>query len=270
MGHHFRAMHPNQAKVRARLATLPDAFPTADKQIQPKGHDAVASAALEKLEADMRKRGIFDPPSPIDAFTRISELLILFGISAAIGLKGKHMGGWMSTVATAVASTLWGFTAGRCGWLQHDAGHRSLFTSKVANRIVQAVFLGLGMSGAPSEWNWRHNAHHAVPNEHGADPDLNTTPILMFYKEAVAYRPQAHQKQVPSWLLRWQAYLFTPLLCPLVAWSWALYAHPKACIRRKEYAQLFLLCCRMCCGCLWPCRSPQHCGRQQRLSLLCG
>jgi fatty acid desaturase 2 (delta-6 desaturase) len=241
--HHFRAFHPNLTMVRKILASLPN-YVQPEGSIAPKGSDANASAALEKLEADMRSRGFFDPPQPVESWKRIVELVLLFTSAIPICLWGKnntqddYLAG---IVLTVFAGVLWGFASGRCGWLQHDAGHKSLFASRAANVATQALCLTVGMSGASFEWNRRHNEHHAVTNEHHADPDINTTPLLMFYDEAKAYRPPSRQMSVPKWVLKYQAVLFTPLLCPAVALAWALYAHPLSCIRRKDYKTLLAL-----------------------------
>ena len=241
--HHFHAFHPKEAMVRKRLASLPT-YARSEGSIAPKGSDAKASEGIKKLEADMRKRGFFEPPRPVEAWVRIFELVLLYAAVIPICVWRKNNtrdDSWAGIVLAIMMGMLWGFAGGRCGWLQHDAGHKSLFASRAANVATQAFFLTAGMSGASFEWNRRHNEHHAVTNEHHADPDINTTPLLMFYDEAKAYRPPSRQTSVPKWVLRNQAVLFTPLLCPVVALAWALYAHPLSCIRRKDYKTLLAL-----------------------------
>jgi fatty acid desaturase len=56
-------------------------------------------------------------------------------------------------------------------------------------------------------WVPKHNAHHAHPNEMGRDPDIGEGAAL-----ALSDAPGNGRGPLASWLARWQAPLFFPLM----------------------------------------------------------
>jgi Fatty acid desaturase len=86
-----------------------------------------------------------------------------------------------------------------------DAGHNQVFSTRRRNRLL-GLIAGDALIGLSFGW-WvpKHNAHHAHPNEIGRDPDIG---------EGTAPPPGAPGGRGPlvSWLARWQAPLFFPLM----------------------------------------------------------
>jgi fatty acid desaturase len=94
-------------------------------------------------------------------------------------------------------------------FLGHDAGHRQIFESGRANRLL-GLGIGNGLIGMSYGW-WvpKHNAHHAHPNEPGSDPDIGGG--LPGVQPAVG-PPAGERRGVTRWLSGRQAELFFPLM----------------------------------------------------------
>ncbi|HSZ35602.1 MAG TPA: acyl-CoA desaturase [Acidimicrobiales bacterium] len=111
--------------------------------------------------------------------------------------------------ATLAIAAFLGVAATQLGFLGHDAGHRQIFESRRANRLL-GLGIGNGLIGLSYGW-WvpKHNAHHAHPNELGRDPDIGVG-----LPSAGAHRddPDGELHGVARWLDRWQAQLFFPLM----------------------------------------------------------
>jgi len=111
-----------------------------------------------------------------------------------------------SWTALAVAPLL-GVLFTQLGFLGHDAGHNQVFGTRRRNRIL-GLAVGNALIGLSFGW-WvpKHNAHHAHPNEIGRDPDVGET-APPASPSAAGSRPGP----LASWLARWQAPLFFPLM----------------------------------------------------------
>lgn len=87
--------------------------------------------------------------------------------------------------------------------LVHDTGHRAIFKSAKNNDIF-GFFVASIVNFGFSYWKFKHNKHHANPNEIGEDPDVDI-PLLSFTKN----KKQANW--LTGFLLKYQAYLYYPL-----------------------------------------------------------
>lgn len=56
-------------------------------------------------------------------------------------------------------------------------------------RAVSYVFGNLFQGFSVAWWKNKHNTHHAVPNVHGADPDIDTMPLLAWSEHALEGTP---------------------------------------------------------------------------------
>jgi fatty acid desaturase len=111
-----------------------------------------------------------------------------------------------SWAALAVAPLV-GIMFTQLGFIGHDAGHNQVFCNRWRNRLL-GLAVGNALIGLSFGW-WvpKHNAHHAHPNELGRDPDIG--------EGSAPPSPDAQGKQpapLASWLARWQAPLFFPLM----------------------------------------------------------
>jgi fatty acid desaturase len=111
-----------------------------------------------------------------------------------------------SWAALAVAALI-GLMFTQLGFIGHDAGHNQVFGSRRRNRLL-GLIAGNTLIGLSFGW-WvpKHNAHHAHPNEVGRDPDVGEGAAL-----PPAGAPGEERGPVASWLARWQAPLFFPLM----------------------------------------------------------
>ena len=92
------------------------------------------------------------------------------------------------------------------GFLGHDAGHRQVLGSRRASYILGMLLGNLGIGLSYGWWVSKHNRHHAHPNTEGADPDI-TPGVLVFAAGQAGVR-----RGISGFMLRWQGYLFFPLL----------------------------------------------------------
>jgi fatty acid desaturase len=111
-----------------------------------------------------------------------------------------------SWAALAVAPLV-GMTFTQLGFIGHDAGHNQVFGTRRRNRLL-GLIAGNALIGLSFGW-WvpKHNAHHAHPNEIGRDPDIGQGSA-----PPPPGAPGERPGPVASWLARWQAPLFFPLM----------------------------------------------------------
>ncbi|XP_033061027.1 acyl-CoA (8-3)-desaturase isoform X2 [Trachypithecus francoisi] len=90
----------------------------------------------------------------------------------------------------------------QAGWLQHDFGHLSVFSTSKWNHLLHHFVIG-HLKGAPASWwNHLHFQHHAKPNCFRKDPDINMHPFFFALgkilsvelgKQKKKYMPYNHQ-----------------------------------------------------------------------------
>ena len=74
-----------------------------------------------------------------------------------------------------VSVCLMKFMAG--GWLAHDFLHHQVFKNRKINDFMGYLIGNVGQGFSVEWWKNKHNTHHAKPNIHGADPDIDTMPL---------------------------------------------------------------------------------------------
>ena len=135
-----------------------------------------------------------------------------YGIKISLTILA-YLAGWTLLVIAGDSwgslgvAVLMGFIFTQLGFLGHDAGHNQVFGTRRRNRllgmVVGNVLIGLSFGW----WIHKHNAHHAHPNEVGRDPDMGAgVPLPPPDAEGNGPGP------LESWLARWQAPLFFPLM----------------------------------------------------------
>jgi len=71
-------------------------------------------------------------------------------------------------------------------------------------------------------WKNKHNTHHAVPNVHGGDPDIDTLPFLAWSEHALeGFSDPKAKESMPKFLIDHQMIFYTPLLT-FARFSWLL------------------------------------------------
>jgi fatty acid desaturase len=158
-----------------------------------------SAASFRVLALRVRAMGLLDRRP---GYYRVKITLTVFGFFAGWALLVMVGDSWMALAVAPLVGVM--FT--QLGFVGHDAGHNQVFRSRRRNRVLGLV-VGDALIGLSFGW-WvpKHNAHHAHPNEVGRDPDIGDGAPL-----ARSDAP-GNGHPVVSWLARWQAPLFFPLM----------------------------------------------------------
>ncbi|MEV0329368.1 acyl-CoA desaturase [Micromonospora echinospora] len=128
---------------------------------------------------------------------------VVLGCLGLVGVVFVRLGqSWWQTVTAATVAVLFAQLA----FLGHDAGHRQIFRSRLANDVVGLVCGNLLIGISYGWWVNKHNRHHAHPNTEGQDPDIVVAPLSFTPGQA------ATQRGLGALFVRHQAALFFPLL----------------------------------------------------------
>ena len=156
---------------------------------------------FSKLTMDVRAAGLFDRRlGYYSAQGRAHNHRVRRGMGRLLPL-GRFVGNPRRCGAISV------LVATQLGFLGHDAGHRQIFESRRANRLL-GLGIGNGLIGLSFGW-WvpKHNAHHAHPNQVDRDPDIGVGLPVASTGDQTAGR-----QGMAEWLARRQAELFFPLM----------------------------------------------------------
>jgi fatty acid desaturase len=159
-----------------------------------------ATAGFRALAVQVRAMGLLDRRPGYYRLKITLTVLAFFAGWAVLVMAGD------SWAALAVAP-LMGMMFTHLGFIGHDAGHNQVFGTRRRNRLLGLV-AGNALIGLSFGW-WvpKHNAHHAHPNEMGRDPDIGEGSAL-----PSSGAPGEEPGPLASWLARWQAPLFFPLM----------------------------------------------------------
>jgi fatty acid desaturase len=136
-------------------------------------------------------------------YYRVKITLTIFAFFVAWALFVMVGNSWTALAVAPLVGVM--FT--QLGFLGHDAGHNQVFGTRRRNRVL-GLIVGNALIGLSFGW-WvpKHNAHHAHPNEMGRDPDIGEG-IALVSSDV----PGNGRGSLVSWLARWQAPLFFPLM----------------------------------------------------------
>ncbi len=162
---------------------------------------APTSPDFRTLSAEIRTSGLLD--RRLGYYS--AKVLLTVAAYAALWWGFFALGPSWATLGLAA---IIGIVSTQLGFLGHDAGHRQIFASRRANRIL-GLLIGNGMIGLSFGW-WvpKHNAHHAHPNVPGRDPDIGVGLVSV----SRANDEASTHRSVGDWLARRQAQLFFPLM----------------------------------------------------------
>ena len=180
------------------------------------------SVDYEKLRQELIAEGYFNP-NLRHVFYRIAEVVLMYYAMVACIWHGYY---WSGVFVGGIAQ-------GRCGWLQHEGGHYSFTGMIKLDRHLQMFIYGVGCGMSGCYWRNQHNKHHAVPQKLGADPDLQTLPLLAFHKII-------GKKGNKSWLKLQAPLFFGGVITTLVAWGWQFVQHPNHALRVQELHRALL------------------------------
>lgn len=162
----FVAFHTALARktlARYRLGDAP----------QTRSESADIERDFRALREDVTREGLFDARKGFYAMKTAWVLGLAF-VGAGVRLWDA---GWLATFASALCVAL-AWQQG--GWLAHELLHHAVFPKRRDGRLA-GVALGSVVLGYSADWwNEKHNTHHALPNVHEADPDIDVFPALAF------------------------------------------------------------------------------------------
>jgi len=213
----YNNFHMRSKKAAKMLGSLPSRAADGDYETDPLSKD------FEALRLQLLAEGYFEPNLAHVAY-RILEVVVMYAASFAMIMSGWW---WSGALVAGVAQ-------GRCGWLQHEGGHYSLTGHIKLDRHLQMIIYGLGCGMSGCYWRNQHNKHHTTPQKLGADPDLQTLPLVAFHKIISKKGPKA-------WLRMQAPLFFGGCITTLVAFGWQFVMHPKHALRVHNYVELFYM-----------------------------
>uniref|UniRef100_A0A8D1G282 Acyl-CoA (8-3)-desaturase n=1 Tax=Sus scrofa TaxID=9823 RepID=A0A8D1G282_PIG len=192
----FVAFHINQGLVRKYMSSLligelspeqPSFEPTKNKELTDE---------FRELQATVERMGLMKPNHVFFLMHLLHILLLDVTAWLILWLFGT------SFVPFVLCAVLLSTVQAQAGWLQHDLGHLSVFSTSTWNHLVHHFVIG-HLKGAPASWwNHLHFQHHAKPNCFCKDPDINMHPFFFALgkilsvelgKQKKKYMPYNHQ-----------------------------------------------------------------------------
>ncbi|XP_070622878.1 acyl-CoA (8-3)-desaturase-like isoform X2 [Erythrolamprus reginae] len=141
----------------------------------------------------------------------------------------------VSITSFLIATVLLVFAQSQASWLQHDAGHLSIFNNPKRDRLFHEVVM-CHLKGLSANW-WRlhHSQHHAKPNSFQKDPDVSIHPVILTLGETLSWELGLQKKKYMPYNYQHQYFFFTlpPLIGPFfLVYSWQFI------VRRKLWREL--------------------------------
>jgi|SRR5579863_1839981 len=159
-----------------------------------------------ELKSLIKTRGLFEK-TPAYYAIRLTLILGCLTFSLAVlAIIHRHI--WLVMADAALLA----FASAQLSFMVHDACHRQICSTPAGNDLLALIFGNLLLGVSKNWWMHSHNLHHANPNQVGLDPDVEI-PVLAFTTEQAENGGRFRRL-----VMRYQAYLFTPLLL-LEAWN---------------------------------------------------
>jgi fatty acid desaturase len=159
-----------------------------------------STASFRALARQVRAMGLLDRRP---GYYRVMITLTILAFFAGWALFVVVGNSW----ATLAVAPLVGVMFTQLGFLGHDLGHNQVFGVRRRNRLLGLIVANALIGLSFGWWVPKHSAHHAHPNEVGRDPDIGEGVVL-----ASSGEPGDVRGPLASWLARWQAPLFFPLM----------------------------------------------------------
>lgn len=136
-------------------------------------------AEIEQLRVECYKEGLFESSKLFYVYKVMANYAIL---ALAVYLLRAYPTNVFAFVSSALAlGVFWQ----QSGWLAHDFLHHQVFQNRQLNNAMGYLLGNIGQGFSVDWWKNKHNSHHASPNIHGLDPDVDTMPLLAWSEHAV-------------------------------------------------------------------------------------
>lgn len=152
--------------------------------------------------------------------TRGNSTGAVFVAGLLLALFWQQSGG-LCFILFSISWALTRFSFCEQGWLAHDFLHHQVFENRSLNRAIGYLVGNIYQGFSVAWWTDKHTTHHAVPNVHQEDPDIDTFPILAWSEHALSLFNDLPDKEASKFFLKFQAFYFFPLLA-LARLSWAI------------------------------------------------
>jgi fatty acid desaturase len=159
-----------------------------------------STASFRALARQVREMGLLERRP---GYYRVKITLTIFAFFAGWAVFVVVGNSWLTLAIAPFVGMM--FT--QLGFIGHDAGHNQVFGTRRRNQMLGLIVANALIGLSFGWWVPKHNAHHAHPNEMGRDPDIGEGVAL-----ASADAPGDGRGFLASWLARWQAPLFFPLM----------------------------------------------------------
>jgi fatty acid desaturase len=178
---------------------------------------------FDKFRQSLLDRGFYKPNYWMLALF-ILDILVFFGLGVYL-------------ISRNIFFSLLAFTIsyGKCGWLNHEAGHNSLTGNIKVDKFIQSLSLGLGVSMHYNSWNLIHYKHHACTQK--IHNDLDTDSIIAYFIGAVEKNKFVINNRYWLRLQVYNYYLFGMFFVFLFL---KYVDHPRQMIRDKDYKQMII------------------------------
>jgi fatty acid desaturase len=170
---------------------------------------------VRTLRQKYKEMGLFESNKMYYVFKLLSNFALL-GLSLWILAHYGH-----NSLAVVVSGIICGLYFQQCGWLAHDVLHHQLFENRDVNRAWGYLVGNMCQGFSVAWWTDKHTTHHAVPNVHQEDPDIDTFPILAWSDHALTLFNELPEDVSARFFLKYQSFYFFPLLA-FARVSWAL------------------------------------------------
>uniref|UniRef100_A0A8C8YRF7 Cytochrome b5 heme-binding domain-containing protein n=1 Tax=Prolemur simus TaxID=1328070 RepID=A0A8C8YRF7_PROSS len=169
----FRAVHLELDVVQLYLKPLliGELAPGEPSQERHKNSQLVKD--FQELRKTVEAMNMFDA-NLVFFFLHLAQILIL-EVLAWLTLY-QFGSGWRVTIFITFLLII---SQAQSGFLQHDAGHLSIFKKSKWNHLLHKFLMChlKGLSG--NWWNYRHFQHHVKTNIYPKDPDINMGPLFL-------------------------------------------------------------------------------------------
>jgi fatty acid desaturase len=134
-------------------------------------------------------------------------------ITAGVALRLIDASVWATVLSAVLVAVGWQ----QGGWLSHEFLHHAVFKNRRTGRLAGVALGGFWLGYSADWWNEKHNTHHALPNVHGADPDIDVFPALAFTPRDLKRARWSWQR----WALRQQTWTVFPIVA-LARLNWTI------------------------------------------------
>lgn len=172
---------------------------TAGRETAAGENHGLRAASYADLKRLIKERGLLEKQPGFMARRMLMNLGLL-AFSVAVLFLSDSL--WLQ-IPNAV---LMAFVFGQLGFIAHDAGHRQAFRTPRSNDLVGMLHTNVLLGMSFGWWLDKHNAHHANPNQHDSDPDIDM-PVLAFSEQDAL-----EKRGLFRFLVKHQAIFFFPLL----------------------------------------------------------